>query len=61
MHSCSANSSQGQRRVAIRERKTARDWASEIKQLVDHDYPNVEKLGSSVFIMLINLAKLKKM
>ena len=34
----------GKRCVAVRERKTAIDWANEIKHLVDHDYPDAEKI-----------------
>ncbi len=34
----------GKRRVAVRERKTAIDWAEEMKHLVDHDYPDAEKI-----------------
>ena len=34
----------GWRRVSVRERKTKLDWAAEIKQLVDVDYPDAEKI-----------------
>lgn len=34
----------GKRRVAVRERKTAQDWAQEIKHLLDVDYPTAEKV-----------------
>ena len=32
------------RKVAIRERKTSVDWAQEIKELLDVDYPHVSKI-----------------
>ena len=32
------------RRVSVRERKTGVDWAIEIKELLDVDYPTVEKI-----------------
>ena len=32
------------RRVSVRERKTGVDWAIEIKELIDVDYPSVEKI-----------------
>ena len=34
----------GKRKVNIRERKTSLDWAYEIKQLLDVDYPQVKKV-----------------
>jgi hypothetical protein len=34
----------GWRKVNVRLRKTAVDWADEIKELLDEDYPNVEKV-----------------
>ena len=34
----------GWRRVSVRERKTSRDWAMEIKHLLDVDYPNAIKI-----------------
>ena len=32
------------RKVSIRERKTKKDWAEEIKELVDKDFPEAEKI-----------------
>ena len=32
------------RRVSVRERKTKKDWAEEIRQLVDADFPEAEKI-----------------
>jgi hypothetical protein len=32
------------RRISVRERKTKRDWAEEIRQLVDVDFPDAEKI-----------------
>ena len=32
----------GRRRVSVRERRTAVDWAHEIRRLLDDDYPNAE-------------------
>lgn len=32
------------RKVSVRERKTAIDWAHEIKTLLDHDYPKAHKV-----------------
>ena len=32
------------RKVTVQERKTAVDWAREIKELLDKDYPNAEKV-----------------
>ena len=34
----------GKRRVGVRARKTAKDWAEEIKRLCDEDYPDAEKI-----------------
>lgn len=34
----------GWRKVSIRERKTSLDWAHEIKQLLDHDYKDKNKI-----------------
>ena len=34
----------GWRKVNVRQRKTAIDWAHEIKELLDKDYPDVEKV-----------------
>ncbi len=34
----------GWRKVNVRERKTSIDWAYEIKELLDEDYPEVEKV-----------------
>lgn len=34
----------GWRKVNIRERRTAIDWAIEIKELIDQDYPEAEKI-----------------
>ena len=34
----------GWRRIDITSRRTARDWAEQIKQLVDEDYPKAEKI-----------------
>lgn len=34
----------GWRKVNVRERKTAVDWAQEIKELLDQDYPQAEKV-----------------
>lgn len=34
----------GQRYVAVRETRTAKDWAHEIKKLLDQHYPNAEKI-----------------
>lgn len=34
----------GWRKVSVRERKTKVDWAIEIKQLLDVDYPNVKRV-----------------
>lgn len=34
----------GKRKVSVRERRTAKDWADEIKKLVDEDYPRVKKI-----------------
>src|SRR4030042_1122512 len=34
----------GWRKVNIRQRRTSIDWAYEIKELVDEDYPDVEKV-----------------
>ena len=35
---------QGWRRVAVRERRTAVDWAEEVKYLLDEVYPDVERV-----------------
>lgn len=35
---------ESRRRVSVRERKTKRDWAEEIRTLVDVDFPNAEKI-----------------
>lgn len=35
----------GWRKVNIRERRTAIDWAEEIKELLDHDYPGTFRVG----------------
>lgn len=32
------------RKVNVRERKTSVDWAQEIKELLDHDYPHARKV-----------------
>lgn len=32
------------RRVSVRERKTKRDWAEEVRELVDKDFPDAEQL-----------------
>lgn len=32
------------RRVSVRERKTKRDWAEEVRELVDKDFPDAEKI-----------------
>ena len=32
------------RKVNVRERKTSIDWAHEIKELLDHDYPNARRV-----------------
>ncbi|RME90815.1 MAG: IS630 family transposase [Anaerolineae bacterium] len=34
----------GWRRVAVRERRTAVDWAEEIQHLLEHDYPHEKKV-----------------
>lgn len=34
----------GWRRVSVRERKTKQDWAQEIKELLDKDYPEVKRV-----------------
>ena len=34
----------GKRKVSVRERRTAKDWADEIKKLVDEDYPHTAKI-----------------
>ena len=34
----------GWRKVNVRRRRTSVDWAQEIKQLLDEDYPEVEKI-----------------
>lgn len=34
----------GKRKVSVRERRTAKDWADEIKKLMDEDYPDVKKI-----------------
>ena len=34
----------GQRYVAVRETRTAKDWAHEIKKLLEQHYPNAEKI-----------------
>ena len=34
----------GWRKVSVRERKTAVDWAEEIKHLLDEDYPEAEQV-----------------
>jgi len=34
----------GWRRIAITERRTKRDWAEQIQQLVDHHYPDAERI-----------------
>lgn len=34
----------GRRHVSVRERRTATDWAEEIKRLVDEMYPDAEKI-----------------
>jgi DDE superfamily endonuclease len=34
----------GWRKVNVRKRKTKRDWAEEIKELLDADYPDAEKV-----------------
>ena len=35
---------EGWRRVAVIERKTRRDWAGQVKKLVDEDFPNAKKI-----------------
>lgn len=35
---------EGWRRVTIREHRCRKDWAQEIKQLVDEDFPDAEKI-----------------
>ena len=37
------NPIEGKRRVDITDNRTAKDWAQQIKQLVDVDYPEVKK------------------
>lgn len=32
------------RKVNVRQQKTSVDWANEIKELLDNDYPNVQKV-----------------
>jgi transposase len=39
---------QGWRRVAVTERRTKKDWALQVKHLVDVDFPNAEKI---IFVM----------
>ena len=34
----------GWRKVNVRRRRTSVDWAQEVKQLLDEDYPEVEKI-----------------
>jgi hypothetical protein len=34
----------GHRRVTAREHRTRRDWAAEVDRLLNHDYPDVEKV-----------------
>jgi hypothetical protein len=34
----------GWRRVSVRERKTKQDWAQEIKELLDKDYPEAQRI-----------------
>lgn len=34
----------GWRKVSVRERRTSIDWAQEIKELLDRDYPEAEKI-----------------
>jgi DDE superfamily endonuclease len=34
----------GYRRVTAREHRTRRDWATEVDQLLNHDYPDAEKV-----------------
>ena len=38
------NPNTGWRRVGCRESRTRRDWAEEVKQLLDADYPDAEKV-----------------
>lgn len=35
----------GWRRASVREKKTARDWAEEIRILLEEDFPHVEKIA----------------
>lgn len=34
----------GKRKVSVRERRTAKDWADEIRKLADEDYPHAKKI-----------------
>ncbi len=34
----------GWRRASVRERRTSRDWAEEIRQLLEEDFPDAEKV-----------------
>ena len=47
------NPIEGKRRVDITDNRTAKDWAHQIKQLVDADYPEAKKLRS-LWIILIH-------
>ena len=40
------NPIEGKRRVDITDNRSAKDWAQQIKQLVDVDYPEAKKLSS---------------
>ena len=39
---------QGWRRVSVRERRTAIDWAEEVKHLLDEVYPDAERVDVGV-------------
>lgn len=34
----------GRRKVSVRERRTSKDWADEVKKLIEEDYPEAEKI-----------------
>ena len=41
---CAKSSLEGRRRVAVTERRTKVDWAGQMKQLVDEDYPDKDRI-----------------
>jgi len=52
------NPIEGKRRVDITDNRTAKDWAHQIKQLVDVDYPEAKKLRSLWLILIHTLGHL---